>query len=1284
MLARAEALAGRSYPEVGSCWELVRDVLAAGGVTLPEQEEALEREHALAGPIPPGQIPRAGDIVVMIGEEGVPLHVGVMLDPFRTLHATRAAGVVIHRLEALRRAGQVRRVVRLGSGEHRLPTGSESGNAAGNVRVTVLEDCLSGRPARTSGEAPAGQRARTLAGTLANGQAYVAAINGKALRDGEDPVLAEGDHLVVAPAAGEPTTIALTAIALVSALASGFIASRALSAPASSRDGEQQRYGFGRFSNDAFAGDVIPVVLGHRPRYGGKVVAAIPGEGVDGSGDEYLRLLICLGHGPFARIGNQTADFDRLAASALTGIFLNDQPIANFPGCFVSGRMGASTQPVMRGFDDTETLREVGVGGVALRNTSGSERTGGSASGEAYTFTTAAVNFVVPRIRFPRGLASLSDTGQLEPRRVKYRARTRVAAGPGSWSAWTVFSVEQARQSEFFSSPRLALTASTPAAYDVQLERVSVEAGDAASVDDLVWDSIVEGVDAENTYDGFAMLDLELKASEQLTGVPRVSASVDGYAALRIWDGVSDPSSPVFTTGYSANPADHALEMITNPVWGMGATWGDGNVNMASLLAFRASRAATVSRPGGGSRPAYACNLVIDEDRDGVEWLMTICRAGGARPALAGNQWRFILDDAQSTPVERFTDGSILVDEDGKAQFSYTREYTQEGLARANQVVCAFENEQLDGAPDTFVWPAAGDEWLASEPVVPENVRLDGVTDPDQVAAMVLIRAKQLRYVSRRIRLQTTRDVVVVQAGDRFDAAMSLPAWGLASGRVAEGSTASALRLDRGVTLASATSYSVQVLHVDGSVEIKTIAAAAGVYEAGEAIALGSDLAQAPAAGAEYALGRTGLEMKPFICDAVRLADPERLVWEIEGTEYAAGVYDGTAGPVVIPPYSELGGLTTAPGPVLDLRAYERVAAGVRQVSLAWRQAPEDAQRTASFYVFRRIVGGQTWIRVPEPKVAARGAVIEITDTDRAYEFAVVAVSLGGSYLSPDDPRVPKAILVFGLAALPPAAPTGLVATQVSGNRYKLTWDAVDGAVGYQVLYGGLDFFGYPNAGGESCLVLARTTDPELDGLDLAAGYDADFWVRSVGSSGRLSFDAATVTVSNPPPPVGETIKSETNFVLSDDGTPDNLEWNGDYLNLDNANAEGVWTSDEVDTGSTSLGELTMQPGLINDAADPAINTDPFSAPSIAADQWGIVDSSRTVAMLFPPWPDSVQSWTFEVQLYNAGTWGDWQTLSPCGSIRAVFSSYRIRVRMKRSAAPYRPGIRELTVIVTH
>lgn len=1119
----------------------------------------------------------------------------------------------------------------------------------------------------------------------------------------------EGDEFHAAPRPGTGADVILVGIALLSAAGSAYLATQNKMPdvfPVGSGDsgGAERRYGFNRFSNQAIVGDVIPVIYGRRRRYGGKVVAQVPVESSDGSGNSAVRILINLGHGKIHAIGDQTADFDNLAHDEILGLFLNDQEIANFPGTRVWGRMGSSGQAVIPGFKDTQTLKEVGVGGVELRNTSGVFRSGGSASGEAFTFSTGTVNAARIRVRFPAGLYSVGASGQPDAQVAVYRYRTRMTAGPGAWSAWTNITLERADQSEFFSSPQIdGLAAGAGDGFDIQVERCSIESGSVAQIDTMKWDSVVEILYAENTYDRMAMLALEVIAGEQISGgVPRVSADIQGLEC-RVWDGVSPLSAPVFTEQYTENPAWHSLDYITDIRYGMGATYGGGSpagadsIDLANLIEEAQICDEMVDRPvvGSGQRARYRFHFAFDQARDDIDILRTIGSAFRCTPYTVGGVWRFAADRLRTTPVEVFTDGSIAIDEQSNApRASYRRELATGGMNRANQLTCTFENELADGRSDTIAYPQDGQYWLGgltAEVANPKSIRLDGVTDPDQVMGELIFRMNKIRYLTRSLRIVTTKPVVIAQAQDRVDVAVGFAGYGLASGRCVSGSTTAAVKIDRSLILEAGKTYQIQVVHPDNSVEPRTITSPPGAYAIGAALAVDSAFAAAPEEFAEYSLGETGKALKPWNLTSVRVS--EDLAWELELLEYNAGIYTLIPGPVDLPDYSSLPNPGTPPGPVLDLRAVERPINGIHSVQLSWSQTPADAQITSSFRIYRRRLGLSSWIRTPLSSVSYHTALIEISESDVAYEFAVVAVSYGGAALSPDDPRVPHVSVVTGLAGEPPPPPTGVLMTNTGDNTYTLSWDPVDGAVAYQVMTRGgspvaIAAFG---AGPRDCLTLQRVVAAtSLAGLELPPTKTQYFWVRATLANGRMSYHASGISQLGATP-AGESVKQDVTF---DSSTVGDTKTNCGFVTVSGTQvlvqtspaSPAMWQPATQDSGALTLSELTILPTLWNYAADPLLSDDTMIFPSIPADQWGVVADSpdRVVGMLQPPYPDDEIGYVFEVRTHNGTTWSSWQEIKLCQSIKRTFRNWEIRVGLSRKHAPYRPGLKDLTVVITN
>ena len=1104
-----------------------------------------------------------------------------------------------------------------------------------------------------------------------------------------DPDVAAGSEIRVAPRPGTGVDLVLTFVALVASFAANqFLASRVPSI-SSGKTPEELRAGFGAISNDAYAGEVIPVVFGTHKRYGGKVIARVPGESPDGSGRDTVRVLVCLGHGPFARIGNQTTDFDNVRLGDITGVQVNDQEGRTFaPEWRCWGRMGSDSQDPIPGLEDVQLTREVGAGGVVLRNTSGSERAGGSPSGEVFSFTTSqAVNAFVLRVRLPEGLYKVDSEAQVESASVAYRYRWREVGG--SWGSWSVISLQAASQSPFWSSPRVAVGA-TALQVEVQAERVSIEPTDLTIKDKLLWGNVVEVIDAEETYAGLALFAIEIVAGEQVQNEPRLSFDVDGYAKCKVWDGESPADAPVFVEEFSRNPSWQALTYLLNPVWGCGGSESLANVYIPGVfsLADECDTDRDVVDDRGDvvrTRARFACDLVLNEQRPASEHLRAILGVAFAAPVKTGKVWRFVGDVQQVLPTETFTDGSIAMTGEGleaEPEITVTRELTTKGLTRPNQIVVQFDNMLEDDRPDTITYPREGELWLGgenAESVLSQQVRLEGVRDPDQAAAAAIRLLNMQRYRERTLRFRCTHPAIAVLPGERFDVATSLLDWGLISGRVLAGATTTSVRLDRSLTIQSGVTYTLRIVHTNNTEESKPIQMPVGTYAKGVPLQLASALTLAPVYGAEYVVEQTGITAKPFICTSVASADTDELLWDLEGVEYV-DFYDDEPGPVTPIPYSGLVHDLLAPGPLATLSGFERrnTQTNVIQAELAWSQRPEDASNTATFRVYRRVTGTTTWVQIPEAVITRRSAVLDIIRADRGYDFRVVAVSSRGVALSVDDPRHPTFTLALGTTGNPPGTDiTDLTLTRISGNSYTLSWTAVAGAVGY-IVYSGATPSGGVYDDIKDAFIVARTTATRLEGLRLPTGVSR-FYVRSVAGNGRMSFNQANTSVDNTFSPVSMSVK-HTHTANFGSGVTNVATASGAYVPSD-VTADAVWESGEIDTGSDTAGQVTLRFTTANRAGDPDLDEFTPNVPSIEADQWGIINNDRDVGMIFPPFPDDSHQFVFEIAFKIAGVYGAWQTITPYALVTGSFRYYKLRLTWRRGRFPYRPGVAGLVAV---
>lgn len=1127
---------------------------------------------------------------------------------------------------------------------------------------------------------------------------YVATIDGRAVKAGDAPLVQPGSVVDLWPRAGGGFDVFLAITAIVSTAASAYLASRLRVPIANSQSSEDQRRSFNPFSNETFEGDDIPIPFGELPRYGGKVIARVPMESADGSGADKLGLLIDLGEGPIQSIAGQTSDFDDVDGATLPGLYLQDQPSATYSGVRAFGRMGTEDQRPIRGFKDTTVVQPVGAGGSALRNTSGTDRTGGSASGEAITATTEnAVHAFQVRVRLENGLFRVADNGQVGEALVSYRLRWRESGG--SYGAWQAITLRQARQSPFWSSP-IVEVGTTAIQVEVQVERVTAESGDVGVQDGLTWDSLVAITDAENNFGNRALLALVLTAGESLQNEPRVSVDILGYADLRIWDGVSI-SSPTFTRGYSNNACAIALEVLTNARWGMGRGGiTDANVNFPSLLTEWpvSDEDVPVLNDLGepvGTRKRYVCNGVVNARKPGPEWLATILDVADIRHVKIGDVYYFAGDRARPVTTQTFSDTDIAADDSGKPRVTYSVEYTKGGLVRKNQVVVQFDDAESNGKLGTVTFPRVGQLHLGGvSPEIPntKTMRLWGVWPRAQAAARCIRELKKEYYIGKSLSFVSSESIPTVLPGERFGLGCRLMGHGVASGAIMEGSTDATVRLDQECTFQAGVTYEICVVHLNGDEERRelSLSGAGQVVPRGTSIEVTSTFTNAPDEGARYVVEAPSqsIAAKPWILQRLFIADndpAQARLWGIEAIEYIEGVYDDTPTAVNVPGYSGLVTPLTPPGPLRALRVFERRNAitGTTEAHLAWSQYPADRANTQDFRVFWRATGTLAWVPLWQAIVAENTGVVNIVNINQGYDFVVVAVSSLGAALGPGDPRHPIARLALGLSLPPPPPPDNLDLDN-SGNVYTLSWDPVDGAAGYIVTTGHVEnsevFSGVRRG-----FVLARTVETSITGLRLSSG-EHYFAVRSVGVNGRMSTTPSLIDVDNTAAPSGMSSKSTHSCDIGGTGTLTNAtSSSGDYYPT-TPSSSASWLSPEYDTGSETLTQLTYRLRTGNRWEDATIGTIPYLKPSIEADQWGIDDEGppKHEGMIFPPYPDDRHRYTVEVRTKTSGVYSGWSVLPPHALLERTFRQFQVRVTWERGAFPYRPALRELFVEAFH
>ncbi|HEX4952581.1 MAG TPA: fibronectin type III domain-containing protein [Thermoanaerobaculia bacterium] len=213
-------------------------------------------------------------------------------------------------------------------------------------------------------------------------------------------------------------------------------------------------------------------------------------------------------------------------------------------------------------------------------------------------------------------------------------------------------------------------------------------------------------------------------------------------------------------------------------------------------------------------------------------------------------------------------------------------------------------------------------------------------------------------------------------------------------------------------------------------------------------------------------------------------------------------------------------------------------------VVVFWHDARNDSvNRKVDYYVTRSTDCGLTFeanTKVSQNSAEFNNSGISYTDentTDNPNrnpnqygEYLGLDVKNGKAYMAWVDSRhfypgsstnaqkenVGFAIVDFGAACTPPAAPTGLTATAVSSSQINLSWTAVSGATSYNVYRSTVSGGPYTNVGSSATTTFSNT------GLTGSTTYF--YVVRAVVGCESGNSNQASATTQAPPPCTTQTL----------------------------------------------------------------------------------------------------------------------------------------------------------------
>lgn len=552
---------------------------------------------------------------------------------------------------------------------------------------------------------------------------------------------------------------------------------------------------------------------------------------------------------------------------------------------------------------------------------------------------------------------------------------------------------------------------------------------------------------------------------------------------LRHWNGTTF-DAPAGTS----NPSDIALEILTgqanpDPV-------NDSDVDLASFLDFY----------NWCSTNSLTYRRAVDQGVSAKALLDEVCAAGRACCQNINGKWTIIIDRPQSTPVQHFTQRSIIKD-------SFT---CQANLGITPHVIAAkFLNPDLQWQEDLAeVYDTGYDSTNATER---QELQLPGVTSFAQAH-------KAARYFLASTRLQfwtyifsTPVKHLKCRIGDRILVTHQGPFAGLGQARISalvtDGSgNITGLTLDAPQDMLGGSSYGL-ILLPDGLTEMHlslvTVAGTFRTFSLSTPISAGAPLL--PAVGCEVSYGIWGSETKD--CLITDIIPAEDFSAQIKCVDYNDAVYAADTDP--IPAYVSKLSIQSSPIVTLETPVVVAVESGTSALIPSGSRLPASsilitvrsmAAPAIDFEYQYRLTGSSRWSA--SQTVPATSTQIRITGVDDGTAYDVQIRARAGNNIGAWNTDI-SSLVVVGKTEPPPDVP--LTLHRVAYTNV-IAW-YYDSAHGVTVP---LDFAGYEvrmawgsSANWEQAIVLSPmhlSTQYDLGGL--AKGLKT-IMVKAVDMSGN-------------------------------------------------------------------------------------------------------------------------------------------------------------------------------------
>ena len=560
----------------------------------------------------------------------------------------------------------------------------------------------------------------------------------------------------------------------------------------------------------------------------------------------------------------------------LQDIYFNETPFRNKDGSFnfqevyVEFRSGTQFQSYIPGMaSDVETERAVGV--QVKRILGATVRSIVNSSANA-----ARLRFLVP------SLQRQDDKGNIVGSEVEFLIE--VSTQGGAYAEIARPKIAGKTSGNYSRSYRIPLATTGP--WNIRVTRLTPDAPDNRTQNDLYWQSLTEIIDAKLRYPNSALLAVRVPA-EQFQSFPKVSIRLKQLIiavphnynpTTRVYSGIFNGT---MVRAYSNNPAWVFYDLVTNDRYGCGRYVEPSQIDVFSLYAIAQYCDELVSDGKGGLEPRFTCNAYIDKEEDAYKLLEAIASCFRGMIYQSGDTVTAIQDKA-ANPVRAYTKANVIVeyDEEGNQQsppFNYSGASLE---SRFSVAMVSYAD------PDDFyrekVEVYENRELLAKYGYNPTRLTAFGCTTRSQALRIGKWTLLSQYYLTQTVNFAVGAEGLLVRPGEVFKVLDSLKSGSRLGGRIVSATTAS-ITLDSSVVLFAGVSYTITALKSDGTSETRNVTSSPGTYTAIAVTAFSETPRHV------WILESNQLKAQLFRCISVTESEPH--TYEIIGVEYNESIY---------------------------------------------------------------------------------------------------------------------------------------------------------------------------------------------------------------------------------------------------------------------------------------------------------------------------------------------------------------------------------------------------------